>query len=100
MSVDASRARSVGPFVQTVASATWFCAIEGFFSSRSSGSTLGSQLGWQDSQPCSGQQPSPLTDCDCCATFDWLFVCVAEFDAGAQTVLPLFWSTGPPFQRA
>ena len=29
MSGDASRARSTGPFVQIVASATWFSAIDG-----------------------------------------------------------------------
>ena len=39
MSGDASRARSVGPFVQIVASATWLSAIEGFFCSESSTST-------------------------------------------------------------
>jgi hypothetical protein len=29
-----------------------------------------------------------------------LFVCVAVFDARAQTVLPLFWLTSPAFQKA
>ena len=38
MSSEASRARKVGPFVQTVASAIWFAAIEGFFSTASSSS--------------------------------------------------------------
>ena len=38
MSSEASRARRVGPFVQTVASAIWFAAIEGFFSTASSSS--------------------------------------------------------------
>ena len=42
MSDDASRARSTGPVVQIVASATWFSAIDGFFSSVSSSSTRGS----------------------------------------------------------
>ena len=32
MSVELSRARRTGPFVQTVASATWFSEMEGFFS--------------------------------------------------------------------
>ena len=39
MSPDASRARSTGPFVQTVASATWLSEIDGFFSTASSSST-------------------------------------------------------------
>ena len=39
MSADASRARSTGPFVQIVASATWFAAIEGLRSTVSSSST-------------------------------------------------------------
>ena len=39
MSVDASRARSTGPFVQIVPSATWLSAIDGFFSTASSSST-------------------------------------------------------------
>jgi hypothetical protein len=38
MSAEASRARSVGPFVQIVASATWFAAIDGFRSTLSSSS--------------------------------------------------------------
>ena len=39
MSLDASRARSTGPFVQIVASATWLSAIDGFRSTASSSST-------------------------------------------------------------
>ena len=39
MSVDDSCARSVGPFVKIVPSATWLAAIDGFFSSESSTST-------------------------------------------------------------
>ena len=39
MSSADSRARSVGPFVQIVASATWFAAIDGFCSTASSSST-------------------------------------------------------------
>ena len=39
MSGDASRARSIGPFVQIVASATWLSAIDGFCSTASSSST-------------------------------------------------------------
>ena len=39
MSGDASRARSVGPFVKIVASATWLAAIDGFRCSDSSTST-------------------------------------------------------------
>ncbi len=39
MSDDDSRARSTGPFVQIVASATWLAAIDGFFSTASSSST-------------------------------------------------------------
>jgi hypothetical protein len=39
MSVEHSRARSTGPFVQTVASATWLSAIDGFRSTASSSST-------------------------------------------------------------
>ena len=39
MSAEASRARSTGPFVQIVASATWLSAIDGFLSTASSSST-------------------------------------------------------------
>ena len=39
MSDEASRARSVGPLVKTVASATWLSAIDGFRCSDSSTST-------------------------------------------------------------
>ena len=39
MSVEHSRARSTGPFVQTVASATWLSEIDGFLSTASSSST-------------------------------------------------------------
>src|SRR5207244_8320330 len=49
MSVDASLTRSVGPFVQTVTSATWLSAIEGFFSTRSSSSTSASACSWRSS---------------------------------------------------
>jgi hypothetical protein len=48
MSPDASRARRTGPFVQIVASATLFCAIDGFFSTVSSSSTRGS-VSWRSS---------------------------------------------------
>ena len=50
MSDEASRARSTGPAVQIVASATWFSAIDGFFSSISSSSTRGS-VSWRSSLP-------------------------------------------------
>jgi len=49
MSVVASRARSVGPFVQTVASATWFSAIDGFRSTQSSSSTCVKACSWRSS---------------------------------------------------
>ena len=39
MSLELSRARSTGPFVKTVASATWLSPIEGFRSAASSSST-------------------------------------------------------------
>ena len=38
MSSEVSRARSTGPFVQTVASATWLSEMDGFFSTASSSS--------------------------------------------------------------
>jgi hypothetical protein len=44
MSRVASRARSVWPLSQTVASATWFSAMDGFFSTASSTSTRASLL--------------------------------------------------------
>ena len=51
MSPDASRARSTGPFVQTVASATWLSEIEGFFSTASSSSTRVGSLTIRSSLP-------------------------------------------------
>ena len=39
MSGEASRTRSVGPFVKIVPSAMWLAAIDGFFCSESSTST-------------------------------------------------------------
>src|SRR6187551_2718923 len=51
MSDDDSRARRVGPFVQTVASATWFSAIDGFFSTASSSSTRVGSLTSRSSLP-------------------------------------------------
>ena len=42
MSVELSRARKMGPFVHTVASATWFSEMDGFFSTWSSSSSLAS----------------------------------------------------------
>lgn len=39
MSLLASRARTTGPFVRTVASATWFAEIDGLRSTASSSST-------------------------------------------------------------
>jgi hypothetical protein len=50
MSPDASRARRTGPFVQIVASATLFAAIDGFFSTASSSSMRGS-VSWRSSLP-------------------------------------------------
>ena len=49
MSVEASVTRSVGPFVQTVTSATWLSTIEGFFSTLSSSSTSASSCSWRSS---------------------------------------------------
>ena len=51
MSEDDSRARSVGPFVQIVASATWLAAIDGFFSTASSTSTLVGSASCRESFP-------------------------------------------------
>ena len=51
MSPEASRARSTGPFVQTVASATWLSAIDGFFSTASSSSTRVGSLTSRSSLP-------------------------------------------------
>ena len=51
MSVDASFARSTGPFVQIVASATWFVAIDGLCSTVSSSSTLVGSASWRSSLP-------------------------------------------------
>jgi hypothetical protein len=50
MSELASRALRTGPFVQMVASATWFSAMDGFFSTASSSSILGS-VSWRSSLP-------------------------------------------------
>ena len=36
-----------------------------------------------DEQSDDGQQPPPWTDCVWPSEFDWLFDCVAEFEAGA-----------------
>jgi hypothetical protein len=44
MSVELSRARRTGPFVHTVASATWFAAMDGFFSIASSTSSRASSF--------------------------------------------------------
>ncbi len=44
MSGELSRARSTGPFVQIVASATWFAPMDGFLSAASSSSTRAESL--------------------------------------------------------
>ena len=49
MSLDDSRARSTGPFVQIVASATWFSAMDGLRSTVSSSSTRVGSLSWRSS---------------------------------------------------
>ena len=51
MSAVASRARNTGPFVQTVASAIWLSAIDGFGSTRSSSSTRVGSLTSRSSLP-------------------------------------------------
>ena len=49
MSVVDSRARSTGPFVKIVASATWFAAIDGLRSTASSSSTCVSSCSCESS---------------------------------------------------
>jgi hypothetical protein len=49
MSVEVSRARRTGPFVQTVASATWLCEMDGLRSTASSSSTRVGSLSWRSS---------------------------------------------------
>jgi len=48
------------------------------------------------------QQPErpSVTVCVWPRPFDWLFDWVAVFDAGAQTLLPLFWLTSPALKKA
>ena len=51
MSVDDSRARSTGPFVHTVASATWGSEMLGLCSTASSSSHLLPSERWRESLP-------------------------------------------------
>ena len=63
MSDDDSRARSTGPFVQIVASATWLAAIDGFFSTASSSSTCVARAAVDRASPASApRSPDRVAD--------------------------------------